>query len=102
MVNITTTATTFREQEQKTRQGSHVAVIEIEVAIKALDRHIERLQAKLSFLVRSYDNNNNNPRTDLSDQYEKKIATLKQEIDDMMEHRRQLVRRRLLPQLHFR
>jgi hypothetical protein len=35
------------------------------------------------------------PRTDLLYQYEKKIATLKQEIDDTMEHRRQLVRRRL-------
>jgi hypothetical protein len=35
------------------------------------------------------------PRTDLSDEYKKKIATIKQEIDDTMEHRRQLVRRRL-------
>jgi uncharacterized small protein (DUF1192 family) len=94
MVNITTTATSFRERQQKTRQGGDVTVIEIEVAIKALDHHIERLQAKLSFLVRSYDNNNN-PRTDLSDEYKKKIATIKQEIDDTMEHRRQLVRRRL-------
>jgi hypothetical protein len=67
-------------------------VVEIEVLrIKALDRHIERLEAKLSFLIRSYDDDNNddNTRTDLSDhQYKKKIATIKQEIDDAMERRR--------------
>jgi hypothetical protein len=92
MVNITTTSNTFLERQQKTRQGSHVSVIEIEVAIEALDRHIERLEAKLSFLIRSYDND---PCTSLSNQYEKKIATIKQEIDDTMEHRRELTRRRL-------
>jgi hypothetical protein len=59
--------------------------IEIEVGIKALDRHIERLQAKLSFLTRSYDDD---PRTDLSDHYKKKIATIKQEINDAIEQRR--------------
>jgi hypothetical protein len=70
-------------------------VVQIEVLrIKALDRHIERLEAKLSFLIRSYDNNNNdddddNTLTDLSDhQYKKKIATIKQEIDDAMERKR--------------
>jgi hypothetical protein len=63
-------------------------VIEIEeVGIKALDRHIERLEAKLSFLIRSYDDDD--PGTDLSDQYKKKkIATIKQEINDAIEHRR--------------
>jgi hypothetical protein len=61
-------------------------VVEIEeVGIKALDAHIERLEAKLSFLIRSYDDD---PRTDLSDQYKKKIATIKQEIDDAIEQRR--------------
>jgi hypothetical protein len=60
-------------------------VVEIEVGIKALDRHIEMLQAKLSFLIRSYDDD---PCTDLSDQYKKKIATIKQEIDDAMQRRR--------------
>jgi hypothetical protein len=60
-------------------------VVEIEeVGIKALDAHIERLEAKLSFLIRSYDDD---PGTDLSDQYKKKIATIKQEIDDAIEHR---------------
>jgi hypothetical protein len=62
-------------------------VVEMEVIrIKALDRHIERLEAKLSFLIRSYDDD---PHTDLSDhQFKKKIATIKQEIDDAMERRR--------------
>ena len=63
-------------------------VVQIEVVrIKALDHHIERLEAKLSFLIRSYDDDD--PRTDLLDhQYKKKIATIKQEIDDAMERRR--------------
>jgi hypothetical protein len=61
-------------------------VVEIEeVGIKALDAHIERLEAKLSFLIRSYDDDD--PGTDLSIQYKKKIATIKQEIDDAIEHR---------------
>ena len=79
--------TTKNQQQQKTRQGD-VAVVEIEVATKAWDHHIERLEAKLSFLIGSYDD----PRTDLLSQYEKKIATVKQEIDDATEHRRTLNR----------
>ena len=51
--------------------------------MEALDRHIESLEAKLSFLIRSYDD----PSTDLLYQYDKKIATVKQEINDAMEHR---------------
>jgi uncharacterized protein YbbC (DUF1343 family) len=80
-----TTSITFRElqqknqQQQKTRQGDVTVV-----GMKALDRHIERLEAKLSFLIRSYDA----PRTDLLYQYDKKIATVKQEINDAMEQRR--------------
>jgi hypothetical protein len=54
------------------------------VGMNALDHHIERLEAKLSFLIRSYDA----PRTDLLYQYDKKIATVKQEINDAMEQRR--------------
>jgi hypothetical protein len=92
MVNITTTSSTSQEQQQKIRQAGHVNAIDIEVAVEALDRHIDRLVAKMSFLIRSYDDH---PRTDLSDQYEKKIATIKQEIDDTMEQRRELARRRL-------
>lgn len=80
-----TTSITFRErqqknqQQQKTRQGDVTVV-----GMKALDRHIERLEAKLSFLIRSYDA----PRTDLLYQYDKKIATVNQEINDAMEQRR--------------
>ena len=80
-----TTSITFRErqqknqQQQKTRQGDVTVV-----GMKTLDRHIERLEAKLSFLIRSYDA----PRTDLLYQYDKKIATVKQEINDAMEQRR--------------
>ena len=69
-------------QQQKTRRGE-VTVVKIEVAITASDRHIERLEAKLSFVIRSYD-----PHTDLLYQYEKKIATIKQEIECAMKQRR--------------
>jgi len=65
-----------------------VAIVKIELAIKALDYHIDRLETKLSFLIRSYED----PRTDLLYQYEKKIATVKQEIDDATEQRRSLIR----------
>ena len=64
------------------------AVVKIELAIKAMDYHIERLETKLSFLIRSSDD----PYTDLLYQYEKKIATVKQEIDDATEQRRSLIR----------
>ena len=68
----------------KETNAATATVVKIELAIKALDYHIERLETKLSFLIRSYDD----PRTDLLYQYEKKIATVKQEINDAMEHRR--------------
>ena len=77
-----TTINTFQvrqqknQHRQKTRQGD-VTVVEM----KALDRHIETLEAKLSFLVKLCDD----PRTDLSYQYDKKIATIKQEIKEAME-----------------
>jgi 2',3'-cyclic-nucleotide 2'-phosphodiesterase (5'-nucleotidase family) len=71
-------------------RGDDVTVVEIELAIKALDNHIERLEAKLSYLIESYDDSS----TDLLlNQYEKQIATVKQEIDDMMEERQKLNRR---------
>ncbi len=79
-----TTVNTFQvrqqknQQQQKTRQGD-VTVVEM----KALDRHIETLEAKLSFLIRLCDD----PRMDLSYQYDKKIATVKQEINEAMERR---------------
>ena len=64
-------------------------VDEIEVAVKMWDDHIERLEAKLSFLTRSYDD----PNLDLLYQYEKKVATLKREINDAIEQRYLLIRR---------
>ena len=70
--------------EEKT---SNVTVVdEMEVPIKMWDDHIERLEAKLSFLIRSYDD----PNSDLLYQYEKKVATLKREINDAMEQRQML------------
>jgi hypothetical protein len=88
MIPLETTATTttfpLREekdqQQQKTREGDMTVV-----GMKALDHHIERLEAKLSFLIRSY----NDSRTDsLLYQYEKKIAIVKQEINEVIERRR--------------
>jgi uncharacterized small protein (DUF1192 family) len=80
----TTSTSTFRrernQQQQKPKEGDMTVV-----GIKALDDHIERLEAKLSFLIRLY----NDSCTDLlSYQYEKKIAILKQEINEVMERRR--------------
>jgi hypothetical protein len=66
------------QQQQKTRQGD-ITVVEM----KALDRHIETLEAKLSFLVKLCDD----PRTDLSYHYDKKIAAVKQEINEAIERR---------------
>ena len=51
------------------------------------DDHIERLEAKLSFLIRSYDND---PNSVLLYQYEKKVATVKREINDATEQRQML------------
>lgn len=80
-----TTSITFRERQQKNQQQQKTKQGDVTVVgMKALDRHIERLEAKLSFLIRSYDA----PRTDLLYQYDKKIATVKQEINDAMEQRR--------------
>ena len=71
--------------EEKT--GDATVVDEIEAATKMWDDHIERLEAKLSFLIRSYDD----PSTTLLlYQYEKKIATLKEEIGYAMEDRHRL------------
>ncbi len=64
-------------------------VDEIEIAIKLWDDHIERLESKLSFLIRSYDDYN----SDLLYQHEKKIATLKREINDAVEQRQMLIGR---------
>jgi hypothetical protein len=70
--------------EEKTMDVT--VVDEIEVPIKMWDDHIEILEAKLSFLIRSYDDSN----SDLLYQYEKKVATLKREINDAMGQRQML------------
>lgn len=81
----TPTTTTFQlrqqqdQEQQKTRQGDMAVV-----RMNALDHHIKRLEAKLSFLIRSSDNS----PADLLYQYEKKIAIVKQEINEVMERRR--------------
>jgi uncharacterized small protein (DUF1192 family) len=86
--------------QEKAKQGSDVTVvIETEVRIKALDRHIERLEAKLSFLIASYDDYH--PRINLSDQYKKKIATVKQEIDDAIQRRRSSDRREQMSVIRY-
>ena len=68
------------------------ALIPKEAAIKSLDHHIERLEAKLSFLIRSYDDSCIDLL--LLSQYEKKIAIVKQEINDAAEQRQTLDRLR--------
>jgi hypothetical protein len=89
MMPVKTTATTTstsplrqekNPQQQKTREGGMTVV-----GMKALNDHVERLEAKLSFLIRLY----NDSCTDLLlYQYEKKIAIVKQEINEVMERRR--------------
>ena len=83
----TTTEKSAATTEEKT--DDLVVVDEIEVAVKMWDDHIERLEAKLSFLIRSYDD----PNLDLLYQHEKKVATLKREINDAIEQRYLLIRR---------
>ena len=85
MPSETATTTTFplRQQKNQERQKRRQGDITV-IGMKALDHHIERLEGKLSFLIRSYHDS----RTDLLYQYEKKIAIVKQEINEVMERRR--------------
>jgi predicted RNase H-like nuclease (RuvC/YqgF family) len=74
-----TTTITFGGRQQKNQQQQKTREERLTVVrMKALDHHIERLEAKLSYLIRSYDDSH----TDLLYQYDKKIATVKQEIND--------------------
>jgi hypothetical protein len=83
----TTTEKSATTTEEKT---SGVIVADgIAVAVKMWDDHIERLEAKLSFLIRS----NHDANLDLLYQHEKKVATLKREINDAMEQRQMLIGR---------
>ncbi len=83
----TTTEQSIATTEEKT--GGATVVDEIEDAAKLWDDHIERLKAKLSFLISSYDDCN----TDFLYQHEKKVATLKREINDAIEQRQILIGR---------
>ena len=78
-----TRATPEKSAATEEKMSGLTVIDEIEVPIKMWDDHIERLEAKLSFLIRSYDD----PNSDLSYQYEKKVATLKREINDAIEQR---------------
>jgi len=82
-----TTTENSATTEQKTDEV--MVVDEINVEVKMWDDHIERLEAKLSFLIGSYDD----PNLDLLYQYEKKVATLKREINDAIEQRHMLIGR---------
>lgn len=75
--------TTEKSSTTEEKPDDLTVVDEIEVEVKMWDDHIERLEAKLSFLIRSYDD----PNLDLLYQYEKKVATLKREINDAIEQR---------------
>jgi hypothetical protein len=72
------------------KRGNVTDVDQIDIAIKMWDDHIERLEAKLSFLIRSYDDD---PNSDLLYHQEKKVATLKREINDAIEQRQMLIGR---------
>jgi uncharacterized small protein (DUF1192 family) len=81
--------TTEKSATTDEKTGDVIVVDEIEVAVKMWDDHIERLEAKLSFLIRS----NHDTNLDLLYQYEKKVATLKREINDAMEQRQTFIGR---------
>jgi hypothetical protein len=83
----TTTGQSVATIENKTDDAN--VVDEIEAVTKMWDDHIERLEAKLSFLISSYDDRN----LDFLYQYEKNVATLKREINDAIEQRQTLIGR---------
>jgi hypothetical protein len=60
-------------------------LVKSEVMIKALDRHIERLEATLSFLNASYD-----PHKDSLYAHEQKVDAVKQEIQFVEKQRQKL------------
>jgi hypothetical protein len=82
--------TTTEESATTEEKTSDTTIVDaIEVAIKMWDDHIERLEAKLLFLIGSYDDHN----SDLSYQHEKRVTTLKREINDAIEQRQMLIGR---------
>ena len=81
--------TTEKSATTEEKTSDAIVVDEIEFAAKMWDDHIERLEAKLSFLIRS----NHDANLDLLYQHEKKVATLKREINDATEQRQMLIGR---------
>jgi hypothetical protein len=81
--------TTKKSAISEEKMGDVTLVDETEVAVKIWDDHIERLEAKLSFLITSYDGSN----SDLLYQYEKKVSTIKREISDAIDQREALIGR---------
>ena len=81
--------TTKKSAILEEKMGGVTLVDETEVAVKIWDDHIERLEAKLSFLITSYDGSN----SDLFYQHEKKVSTIKREISDAIEQREALIGR---------
>jgi hypothetical protein len=81
--------TTKKSAISEEKTGDVTLVDETEVAVKIWDDHIERLEAKLSFLITSYDGSN----SDLLYQYEKKVSTIKREISDAIDQREALIGR---------
>lgn len=81
--------TTEKSAITEEKMGNVALVDETEVAVEIWNNHIERLEAKLSFLITSYDDSN----SDLLYQYEKKVATIKREINDAIEQREALIDR---------
>ena len=75
--------TTEKSATTEEKMDEMTVMEEIKVAVKMCDDHIDRLEAKLSFLIQSYED----PNFDLLYQYEKKVATLRREINDAIEQR---------------
>lgn len=76
---------TASEKSLTTEEKRHniTDIDQIDIAIASWNDHIERLEAKLTFLMGACDDSN----PDGLYQHEKKIATLKREINDAREQR---------------
>jgi hypothetical protein len=89
--------TTAKKSGTTEDKRGDLTIDKTETAIKAWDDHIERLEAKLSFLIGSYDDSS----SDLLNQYQKKVATLKQEINDATEQRQTLDKLRQMSVIRY-
>lgn len=79
------------EKSLTTEEKSHTItdIDQIDIAVEIWNDHIGRLEAKLTYLIGVCDDIN----PDILYQHEKKIATLKREINDAMEQRQMLIGR---------